>query len=63
MTPKNIIFTAIVLCGMIDLVVFILEGVTFLIFTFVIVVLIILTIVAIASERRFENGLYEEHSD
>lgn len=58
MTLKNITLAAIVLCGTMNLLALIFHGITFIIFTFVLVVLIILTMVTIRAERKFEDDIF-----
>ena len=60
MTPKNIILTTIVAVNILNLIVLMLNGVSFIMFTFIIVVSLILAVIAIKSEREFEDEIFRK---
>ena len=59
MTPKNTILTTIVAVNILNLIVLMLNGVSFIMFTFIIVVSLILAVIAIKSEREFEDEIFK----
>ena len=59
LTPKNTILTTIVAVNILNLIVLMLNGVSFIMFTFIIVVSLILAVIAIKSEREFEDEIFK----